>query len=163
MDREERYQELKQRLFEAVCADCAGRFPEYSESEPRRITGMGRHPHLWNHKDLKYPEGMGWPCKGSEIREIFIEFEGVGKMSDFWRKDADEPEDNQSCHIRGEANFIRLNVVYKKMDNGSGWLDFFATSEAGAFYSVKDGVIAWCPAELIPEPPDEWFDETGGK
>lgn len=75
-----------------------------------------------------------------------------------WRKASDEPEDNQHCHIRGTSDMIRLNVTYKR--DGHGWLDIFATPEAGAFYSAKDGVIAWTPAAVIPDPPDAWFDEA---
>jgi hypothetical protein len=70
-----------------------------------------------------------------------------------------EPANNLECHIRGRADMIRLHVIYKKADrlNGmSGWIDIFASPESGAFFSVRDGVIAWCPAESIPDYPEDW-------
>lgn len=67
-----------------------------------------------------------------------------------------EPEDNQMCHIIGGNDMMILNVPYKK---GGGWLNIFATPEAGALYTVDRGVVAWSPAGILPMPPDEWFDE----
>ena len=67
-----------------------------------------------------------------------------------------EPADNQVCHIIGSNDVMILNVPYKK---GSGWLNIFATPEAGALYTVGGGVVAWSAAGVLPLPPDEWFDE----
>ena len=82
-------------------------------------------------------------------------------MSDIiWRRASDEPEHNQFCHIRGQSDFIRLSVCYKKDVTPHGWLDALATPGAGAFYTKEQGVVAWIPEEMIPEPPDEWFEEV---
>jgi hypothetical protein len=73
------------------------------------------------------------------------------------RASLEPPEDNQLCHIRGSASFIKLDVVYKK-DPG-GWVDLFATPKAGAFFGKDAGVVAWCPAERIPGYPDAWNED----
>lgn len=96
---------------------------------------------------------------GQETDVLLGERERGRKMTkENWRKVNDEPEDNQSCHIRGSSDMMRLNITYKR--EAKGWLDFFGTPEGGTFYSAKAGVIAWIPAEEIPDPPDAWFDEA---
>lgn len=82
-------------------------------------------------------------------------------MSDIafvWRKPEDEPEHNQFCHLRGCGDLIALNYCYKR-DGTKGWLNLFTTADCGTFYDPKD-VVAWCPCEAIPEPPDDWFEQV---
>jgi len=70
-----------------------------------------------------------------------------------WRLLKDEKPDNkQSCWIRGEREMILGGVHY---DAGSGYfIDLFATPEAGECYSAENGILAWMPAEDIPNLPD---------
>jgi hypothetical protein len=72
-----------------------------------------------------------------------------------WRSAKQEkPADGELCHIRGEDEFMSLNIPYKAQVNA--WFDFFASPEAGAMYSAENGVLAWVPAsELDADLPDE--------
>lgn len=68
-----------------------------------------------------------------------------------WHKPAEQlPEDNQACHlyiVRGmAADAIILDIIYKK-DMG-GWLDLFATEEAGSIYK-SEHITAWIPVEEL--------------
>jgi hypothetical protein len=74
-----------------------------------------------------------------------------------WRPSNQKPEHNQFCHIRGENDYIVLEVCYKQ--EADAWLNLFATLEAGHIYAAKD-VSGWIPAdELDADLPEEWVKE----
>lgn len=77
-----------------------------------------------------------------------------------WHRVTEEPLDRQLCNIKGSGNVILCSLPY--LSDAQGWFDLFATPEAGAAYLRTNGdVIAWMPAELIPDVPDD-FDRNSG-
>jgi hypothetical protein len=76
-----------------------------------------------------------------------------------WRPREEIPADRQLCAIYGNNGngfgcaMIIVGIPY--MADGDGFVDLFSTSEAGSIYG-RQHITAWCPAEEIPEPPEEW-------
>ena len=74
-------------------------------------------------------------------------------MSLKWNKFEDiEPKDKQECYLANEMfeGFLVGPIVYVK--DAKGWIDIFATPEAGALYNVENGVAYWIEAKaILPE------------
>ena len=70
-----------------------------------------------------------------------------------------KPKDNQMCWITFEnASAILGPIPYKDDRASPGWIDLFATPEAGTFYSAAaDLDMRWCAESEINEP--EYDDE----
>jgi hypothetical protein len=73
-----------------------------------------------------------------------------------WRSIAEVPADRQVCHILLDcglaAEVMILSLPY--FAEASGWMDLFATPEAGRVY--KQHVRAWIPEEEFLTAPDEF-------
>ena len=89
------------------------------------------------------------PVAGSSLleRHIMITWHKVSKKL---------PDDNQICWITStkglSCSMIVGPIVYKK--DAKGWLDLFATREAGSIYET-DVVTHWTEEENINAPEDE--------
>jgi hypothetical protein len=69
----------------------------------------------------------------------------------------EEPQDNQLCWITGgEFNTIVGPFPWKK--DANGFLDLWATPEAGALYGKDNGVTHWCSEDQITVPDKDTSD-----
>lgn len=69
------------------------------------------------------------------------------------------PAGNETCWITGpNADYIVGPIVYKAPPL-DGWLNLFATPEAGSIFTVANGITHWTEESSINEP--EYEEEPG--